>query len=164
MANFSMLMRKMVKAIRLKYGQTLLLKTEQRVSDFTGRVYTEYSVSLSMTVEEYNRMFPKDPKNPKVYKSKYASLLLKKTTKVEEMFLFLLDEVWRKLESGEMDEKGKQFAESIRSGRYVRKRKRGSGSTGVLQDAQVSEKLSGGVSGGEREVSDGQGKGDTGEA
>lgn len=164
MANFNMLMLKMVKAIRLKYNQVLLLKTEQRVSEYTGRVYTEYSVSLSMTVEEYNRMYPSEAKNPKIYKSKYASLLLKKTAKAEELFLFLLNEVWRKLESGEMDEKGKQFAEAISSGRYVRKRKRGSGSTGVLQDAQAGEKLSGGISGGECKGSDGESKGDTGEA
>ena len=149
MANFNVLMLKIIKAIRLKYGKTLLLKTEQRVSEKTGRVYTEYSVSLNMLVEEYNRMFPKDPKNLKVHKSKYAALLLKRTPKVEEMFLFLLNEVWRKLESGEMNEKGKRFAEAIRSGRYVRTRKRGSGGTGVLQDAPVSEKLPGGVSGNE---------------
>ena len=164
MANFNLLMLKMVKAIRLKYGKVLLLKTEQRVSEYTGRVYTEYSVSLSMTVEEYNEMFPKSAKNPKIYKSKYASLLLKKTAKAEELFLYLLNEVWKPLESGEMDEKGKRFADAISSGWYVRKRKRGSGSTGVLQDASVSEKLSGGISGGEQGGSDGKGEGDTGEA
>ena len=86
MANFNLLMLKMVKAIRLKYGKVLLLKTEQRVSEYTGRVYTEYSVSLSMTVEEYNEIFPSDAKNPKIHKSKYASLLLKKTARQRSCF------------------------------------------------------------------------------
>lgn len=164
MANFNMLMLKMIKAIRLKYGQVLLLKTEQKVSEESGRVYTEYSVSLSMLTEEYNRMFPKDPKNPHIHKSKYASLLLKRTPKVEEMFLYLLNEIWRKLESGEMDEQGKRFAEAVRSGRYVRKGKRGSGGKGVLQKSQVREELPGGISGGKQFGSDKTLSGDIGEA
>lgn len=150
MVNFHGLILKMLKGIRLKYGQVLLLKTDQKVSERTGRIYTEYSLSLNMTTEEYNKMFPKTPKNPNIHKSMYAPLLLKKTVKVEDMFLFLLDEVWRKLESGEMNEQGKRFAEAIRSRRYVRKGAGGSGSPGVLQDAQVSKELSGNISGSER--------------
>ena len=38
MVNFHILIRKMLKAIRIKYNQTLLYTEEQRVSEKTGNV------------------------------------------------------------------------------------------------------------------------------
>ena len=101
MHNFPALTIKLVKAIRLKYSQTLLYCTEQKVAEKTGRVYTESRLYLSMTVKDYNEMFPNEKINPFTHKSKYARLLLKKTVDNKELFLFLLHEVWEKLESGE---------------------------------------------------------------
>jgi hypothetical protein len=139
----------LLKGIRVKYGQNILYAEEQKASEKTGKIYTEYRVYLLVTKEKYNEMHPHTPLNPILHKSKYASIPLFRTVKIEELFLYLYREIWLKLESGEMNEQGKRFAEAIRSRRYVRKGEGGSGSTGVLQDAQVGEKLSGNISGSE---------------
>ena len=148
MANFHILIRKMIKAAKLKYNQTLLYAEEQKVSDKTGRVYTEYRLSLSVTTEKYNEMHPNGKLNPKVHTSPYASILLKKTIKVDEMFLYLLG-IWKKLESGEMYELGERAREKIRDRYHPRRGQRRGGGTRVLQDAPESEELSGGISGDE---------------
>ena len=164
MVNFTILILKMLKAIRMKHGVILLLTTEQKISERTGRVYTEYRVSLGMTVEQFDAMHPNDPKNPMVYKSKYASKLLYVTVKQEEMFRYILDEIWKPLESGEMYEKGKVEAAKFRSRYDARKRKGGGSRKGVLQDAQVGKELPGDISGDEFIGSDGEGEGDIREA
>ena len=115
MANFHVLIHKLIKAVRLQYDIVLLYSTEQKVSDETGKVYTVYSLSLSMTTEEYNERFPNQRKNPKIHKSRYASLLLIRTVKQGELFNFLHKEIWNKLNSGEMYEQGKREIAKIRS-------------------------------------------------
>lgn len=162
--NFGLLIGKLAKAIQIKHGVVLLYSTKQKVSEKSGRVYTEHSLELSMTTEEYNEMFPNQKLNPNIHKSKYASLLLIKTVRQDELFKYLLDEIWKKLESGEMYEKGKQEREKIRSRYYPRRRKRRSGSEGVLQDAPVGEELPGGISGDEQRHGQRSLQGDTGEA
>ena len=164
MANFHILIPKLIKGIRYKHGVTLLLVQEDKISEKTGNVYTEYRVYLGMGVEKYNEIHPNDAKNPKVHKSKYATRLLYKTVKREEMFLFIYNEIWKPLESGEMYEKGREAAERIRSRYYPNRGKGASGSAGVLQDAQVSEELSGSLSGSEQQGSYGSGEGDIVEA
>lgn len=99
--NFNALTLKLTKAIRLKYGQTLLFAYEQKVSETTGRIYTEYRLYINLPVEEYNKRFPADQKDLEKYKSKYVKVLLKKSIKIQELFMFLLHEIWEKLESGE---------------------------------------------------------------
>lgn len=101
MQNFPALTIKLIRAIRIKYDQTLLYSTEQKKSEKTGKIYTEYRLYLSLTVSDYNEMFPDNKINPAANKSKFVKLLLKKTIKSSEMFLFLLHEIWEKLESGE---------------------------------------------------------------
>jgi hypothetical protein len=154
----------MLKAIRLKYKQTLLYTEEQKVSEKTGGIYTEYRLSLNVTTEKYNEMHPNDVLNPNIHKSKYAQIPLKRAVKAEEMFLYLFEEIWKKLESGEMYEQGERAKERIRSRYHTRRVKGAGGSTGVLQDAQVSEELSGGVSERNERVRDEAGEGDIGEA
>ena len=99
--NFPALTLKLIQGIRHKYGQVLLYATEQKISEKTGNVYTEYRLYLNITVAEYNEMFPNNLINPYIHKSKYVKLLLKKTISNRELFLFLLKEIWEKLESGE---------------------------------------------------------------
>ena len=164
MIDFVKMTLKMIKAIRLKYGVTLLLSTEQRISEKSGRVYTEYKLSLGMTVEQFNRMYPNDEKNPKVYKSKYAGRVLYQGIKKEELFQYVLEEIWKPLESGEMYEKGITESAKIRSRYSTRRGQRRGGSKGVLQDAQVGEELPGGISGDEYRDGDGKMSGDIGEA
>lgn len=101
MKNFPALTMKLVKAIRLKYNQILLYSAEQKVSGTTEKVYTEYRLYLSLPIADYNAMFPNEKLNPAANKSKRAKLLLKKTIDSRELFLFLLHEIWEKLESGE---------------------------------------------------------------
>ena len=149
MVNFHILIPKLIKGIRMKHGVTLLLVQEDKISEKSGRVYTELRIYLGMGVEKYNELHPSDAKNPKVHKSKYATRLLYKTVKREEMFLFIYDEIWKPLESGEMYEKGREAAARIRSRYYPNRGKGRGGSTGVLQDALTGEELPGGVSGGE---------------
>lgn len=117
--NFHMLIQKMLKAIRVKHKQVLLLSTEQKIGENTGKVYTEYRLYLGMLTEEYNEMYPNRRLNPAIHKSKYARLLLIKTVKIEELFLYLLDEIWKKLESGEMYVKGEEAVRRIRSRQYA---------------------------------------------
>ena len=164
MIDFIKMTLKMIKAIRLKHGVILLLSTEQRIGEKTGRVYTEYKLSLGMTVKQFNRMNPNDEKNPKVYKSKYASRVLYQGIKREELFKYVLEEIWKPLESGEMYEQGKRAREKIRSRYYPRRRKGRSGGEGVLQDAPVGEELPGGISGDEQRHGQRALQGDTGEA
>ena len=161
MVNFTILTLKMLKAIRMKHGVTLLLATEQKISEKTGRVYTEYRISLGMTLEKYNEIFPSDAKNPKVHKSKYAGRLLFRTVKQEDLFRYLLEEIWKPLESGEMYEKGREAIRVFRGRRNDRRGKRAGGSAGVLQDALTGEELPGSVSGSEQRDGDGEGEGDT---
>jgi len=99
--NFPALTIQLIKGIRYKYGLTLLYSTEQKVSETTGNVYTEYRLYLNITTQEYNKMYPNAKINPFTHKSKYAKLLLKNTIQSRELFMFLLDEIWKKLESGE---------------------------------------------------------------
>lgn len=101
MANFPAMTLKLVKAIKYKHGMTLLYSTEQKVSEKTGNVYTEYRLSLNVTVAEYNKMYPAAKKDPAVYKSKYVKLTLIKTIKSRDLFMSLLHDIWEKLESGE---------------------------------------------------------------
>ena len=164
MVNFHILIKKMLKAIRIKYGQTLLYTEEQKVSERTGNVYTEYRLALSMTTKKYNEMHPNDELNPNIHKSAYAQVLLKKTVKIEEMFLYLLNDIWKKLESGEMYEQGERAREKIRSRYHTRRVKGAGGSAGVLQDAPVGEELSGGISGDKQCNGNGAGEGDTAKA
>ena len=145
MANFHVLIHKLIKAVRLQYDIVLLYSTEQKVSEETGKVYTVYSLSLSMTTEEYNERFPNQRKNPKIHKSRYASLLLIRTVKQGELFNFLHKEIWNKLNSGEMYEQGKREIAKIRSRYYPGRREGTGGSEGVLQDASPGEELAGGV-------------------
>ena len=159
MVNFHALIKKMLKATRVKYDQKLLYTEEQKVSDKTGNIYTEYRLALSVTTEKYNEMHPNGRLNPNVHKSPYASIPLKKTVKIEEMFLYLLD-IWKKLESGEMYEQGERTREVIRSRYHTRRSKGRGGSAGVLQDAQVGKELSGGLSGDEQHNGGGEGEGD----
>jgi len=161
--NFHILIKKMGRAIREKYGQVLLYTEEQKVSDRTGHIYTEYRLSLSVTREKYNEMHPGKELDEKLHPGKYATIPLKRTISVREMFLYVLG-IWKKLESGEMYEEGKREQERIRSGRHVKRRKGRGGSTGVLQDASVGEELPGGISGSERGDSEGESEGDTEEA
>ena len=160
MVNFHLLTRKILKGIRIKYGQNLLYGEDQRISEKSGKVYTEYRVSLSVTTEKYNEMHPGEKLNPKIHTSKYATIPLFKTVKIEELFLYLYNDIWRKLESGEMYEQGERTREAIRSRYHTRRSKGRGGSPGVLQDAKVSEELSGGLSGDEQCGSDGEGEGD----
>ncbi len=99
--NFPGMTLKLIQAIRLKYHQTLLYSTEQKVSETTNNVYTEYRLYLNITTWQYNEMFPNNKLNPYTHKSKFAKLLLKKTIKSQELFMFLLEDIWNKLESGE---------------------------------------------------------------
>ena len=164
MVNFTILTLKILKAIRIKHGVTLLLMTEQKMSERTGRVYTEYTLRLGMTLEKFNEMFPSDARNPKIHKSKYASRLLFKTVKQEELFRYILEEIWKPLESGEMYEKGREAIRSFRGRRYNRGSKGADSSTGVLQDALTGEELPGGISERAQCNSAGEGEGDTVEA
>ena len=99
--NFPALTIQLIKAIQYKYGQILLYSTDQKVSDKTGKVYTEYRLYLNVTTKQYNEMFPNAKLNPFTHKSKYAKLLLKKSIQSREIFMFLLEDIWNKLESGE---------------------------------------------------------------
>ncbi|MBR2197063.1 MAG: hypothetical protein IJ909_01160 [Fibrobacter sp.] len=164
MVNFHLLTRKILKGIRIKYGQNLLYGEDQRVSEKSGKVYTEYRVSLSVTTEKYNEMHPGEKLNPKIHTSKYATIPLFKTVKIEELFLYLYNDIWRKLESGEMYEQGEREREKVRGRRRNRRGKRAGSSAGVLQDALTGEELPGGISEGECERSAGEGAVDTGEA
>jgi hypothetical protein len=164
MVNFRLLTFKLLKAIRIKYGQNLLYAEEQKVSENTGKVYTEYRVSLSVTVEKYNEMHPEAKLSPKIWKSKYCSILLKRTVRIEELFMYLLETIWKKLESGEMYEDGERARERVRS-RYGAGESKGRGRRKkVLRDKEVSEELSGGVSGDKQCGSGEEGQGDIGEA
>lgn len=154
--NFHMLIHKLIKAVRLKYDLILLYNTEQKVSDNTGKVYTMHSLYLSMTTDEYNERFPNQRLNPNIHKSKYASLLLIRTPKQEELFKFLLEEIWNKLNSGEMYEQGKREIEKIRGRYYPGRRKGRSGGEGVLQDAPAGEELPGGIPGDKRDSGPGE--------
>ena len=111
MANFHLLTRKLLKGIRVKYGQNILYAEEQKISEKTGKIYTEYRVYLSVTKEKYNEMHPHTPLNPILHKSKYATIPLYRTVKIEELFLYLYREIWLKLESGEMYEQGERERE-----------------------------------------------------
>ena len=164
MVNFHTLIRKLLKAIRIKYKQTLLYTEEQKMSEKHGHVYTEYRLDLCVTTEKYNEMHPNDQLNPNIHKSAYARIPLKRTAKVEEMFLYLYGEIWKKLESGEMYEQGEKARETIRSRYNARRGKRAGRSAGVLQDALTGEELSGGISGGEQWDGIGPVQGDTEEA
>lgn len=164
MANFHLLTRKLLKGIRVKYGQNILYAEEQKASEKTGKIYTEYRAYLLVTKEKYNEMHPHTPLNPILHKSKYASIPLFRTVKIEELFLYLYREIWLKLESGEMYEQGEREREKVRSGRRVRRGKGAGSSPGVLQDALTGEELPGGISGDEQSDGIGQGQGDTGEA
>ena len=155
---------KIIKGIRYKHGVTLLLVQEDKISEKTGNVYTEYRVYLSVTKEKYNEMHPHTPLNPILHKSKYASIPLFRTIKIGELLLYLYREIWLKLESGEMYEQGEREREKVRSGRRVRRGKGAGGSTGVLQDALTGEELSGGISGSEQWDGIGPVQGDTEEA
>ena len=149
--NFHMLTLKLLKAIRVKHKTILLYCTEQKIGENTGNVYTEHRLYLGMTTEQFNAMHPNDIKNPAIHKSRYARELLIRTVKQEELFKYLLEEIWKPLESGEMYEKGRRAAERIRSRYYANSRKGRSGSAGVLQDASISKELPGGISGGSEE-------------
>ena len=164
MANFHLLTRKLLKGIRVKYGQNILYGEDQRVSEKTGKIYTEYRVNLLVTRDKYNEMHPENPLNPNIHKSKYAMIPLYRTVKIEELFLYLYEEIWKKLESGEMYEQGERARERVRSRYAVGSVKGRSGSAGVLQDASVGEELPGGVSRGEQCNGTGEGQGDTVEA
>ena len=164
MANFHLLTRKILKGIRIKYNQNLLYGEEQKVSEKSGKVYTEYRVSLSVTTEKYNEMHPGATLNPMIHKSKYATIPLYKTVKIEELFLYLYNDIWRKLESGEMYEQGEREREKVRGRRRNRRGKGAGSSTGVLQDALTGEELPGGISGGKQCNGTGEGEGDTVEA
>lgn len=164
MANFHLLTRKLLKGIRTKYNQTILYGEDQRVSEKTGKIYTEYRVNLLVTRDKYNEMHPENPLNPNIHKSKYAMIPLYRTIKIEEMFLYLYEEIWNKLESGEMYEQGERARKRVRSRYAVGGIKGRSGSTGVLQDALTGEELPGSVSGSERNNGTGEGEGDTVEA
>ena len=160
MVNFHLLTRKVLKGIRVKYGQTILYSEEQKVSERTGKIYTEYRVSLLVSTEKYNEMHPGRELNPKIHKSAYATIPLKRSIKIEELFMYLYEEIWKKLESGEMYEQGEKAQERVRGRRSVRRVKRGSGSTGVLQDASIGEELPDGISGSEQCNGAGEGEGD----
>lgn len=164
MANFHLLTRKLLKGIRVKYNQTILYGEDQRVSEKTGKIYTEYRVNLLVTRDKYNEMHPENPLNPNIHKSKYAMIPLYRTIKIEEMFLYLYEEIWNKLESGEMYEQGERARKRVRSRYAVGGIKGRSGSAGVLQDALTGEELPGSVSRSERNEGTGEGEGDTVEA
>ena len=164
MVNFHILILKLLKAIRVKHKVTLLLSTEQRMGEKSGNVYTMYSISLGMSVESFNRLHPNEAKNPKLHKSRWAERLLFRTANREEMFKYILEEIWKPLESGEMYERSKEAGERIRSRYYPKERKGRGGRTGVLQDASVSEELSGGISGDKQRCSGEAMQGDIGEA
>lgn len=164
MVNFHLLTRKILKGIRTKYGQNILYGEDQKVSEKTGKIYTEYRVSLLVTRNKYNEMHPENPLNPNIHKSKYAVIPLMRTIKIQELFLYLYNDIWLKLESGEMYEQGEKARKRVRS-RYDVGGVKGPGSgKGVLQDAQVGEELSGGISGGKFDDGGGEGEGDTVEA
>ena len=148
MVNFHILIKKILRGIKERYDQTLLYTEEQKISE-RGNVYTEYRLSLVVTTEKYNEMHPGFELNPNIHKSAYATIPLKKTIKIDEMFLYILERIWKKLESGEMYEIGKRAREEFRSRYHPRKRKGRGGSAGVLQDAQVGEELPGSISGDE---------------
>ena len=112
--NFPALTIQLIKAILYKYGQVLLYSTEQKVSETTGKVYTEYRLYLSVTTQQYNEMFPNAKLNPFTHKSKYAKLLLKKTIQSREVFMFLLEEIWYKLESGEALKPSEEAAKYVK--------------------------------------------------
>jgi hypothetical protein len=164
MANLHLLTKKILKAIRIKYQQQVLYAEEQKISERTGRVYTEYRLNLCVSAEKYNEINPDNPLNPKIHKSTLATIPLKRSVKIEEIFLYLLNEIWKKLESGEMYEQGERAREKIRSRRGVGRGKRAYCSTGVLQDALTGEELPGGISGSECGDGAGESQGDIGEA
>jgi len=164
MANLHLLTKKILKAIRIKYQQQVLYAEEQKVSERTGRVYTEYRLNLCVSREKYDEMNPDNPLNPKIHKGDYATIPLMRSVKIEEIFLYLLNEIWKKLESGEMYEQGERARERIRSRRGAGRRKGAYRSTGVLQDAPVGEELPGSVSGSECGNGEGESQGNTGEA
>ena len=107
MVNFHILVKKLLKAIRLKYHQDILYAEEQKVGK-SGKMYTEYRLGLSVTVEKYNEMHPGNEVNEKLYPSGHVTIPLKTSIRLEELFLYLLDEIWKKLESGEVYERGKE--------------------------------------------------------
>ena len=164
MVNFHILTRKILKGIRVKYGQTILYSEEQKVSEEKGKLYTEYKVKLLVTTEKYNEMHPGQELSPKLHKSKWATIPLKRAIRIEELFMYLYEEIWKKLESGEMYEQGERARERIRSRYAVGRGKGRGGRKGVLQDSQVGEELPGGISGGEREYGEGEMPCDIGEA
>jgi len=161
--NFTQLIEKLIKAIHLKHHQLLLLTIEQKFSEKKEKVYTEYRLYMNMTTEDYNRIFPENAKNPKVYKNKYVQYLLTKTYTKQEMFLYL-KEIWDKYESGEMYERQEIAEREIRSRHNYRRGKGAGGRQGVLQDAPFGKELSGGVSGDEQHSGNGAVQGDTEEA
>jgi len=166
MVNFHMLVKKILKAIRIKYDQNILYGEEQKVGK-TGRVYTEYRVGLSVTVGKYNEMHPECRVDPKQYPGGHITIPLKRTIKIQELFFYLMNDIWKPLESGEMYERGKEARkkreERFGSGRAVKHGRRRGGSAGVLQDAQVSEELSGSEAGDKQFVGGEEGEGDIGE-
>jgi len=94
--NIQSKINKLIMAINLK-GQTYLFNKEQYFNKKVSKVCTMYKLFRFLTVEEYNKMFPNDKKDPT--KIDNIRLMIKMSPKKEDI-LFKLVEIYKQAGEG----------------------------------------------------------------
>ena len=162
--NLFALAKKLIRALREKYGLVLLLTEEQKQSEKKpGVIYSEFRLVLNVSVGYFDEMHPNDIKNPNIWKSVYAPIPLLRCYKIMELFLYIKG-IWDKAESGELYEEGERYWEEFRDRYNIRRSKRAGGRTRVLQDALVGKELPYGFSERRQKYRKPESQGDTVEA
>ena len=86
--NIQRKINKLLKALNI-YGYIYLINREQFLSKKTNKVCTVYKLFHLMDIEEYNRTYPEDEKDPNKYSSVKVELL--STFNQVEILLKLVD-------------------------------------------------------------------------
>ena len=86
--NIQSKINKLIKALN-QYGYIYLVNREQFLSKTTHKICTVYKLFHLMPIEEYNRMYPDDKKDPKKYENVKVEVL--STFRQEEILLKLVD-------------------------------------------------------------------------
>lgn len=86
--NIQRKIKKLLTALSIK-GYIYLVNREQFLSNISGRICTVHKLFHLMPVEEYNKLYPDDKKDPE--KHKFVKLKILSTFRQEEILITLVN-------------------------------------------------------------------------